>query len=82
MKEVMSYTAIDIINKKGFQDIRIPEQMKIDDNKVYLKKVGNSLFIIPYHKPWQNLFDSLNSFTSDFMDDRMQPENQLREPFD
>lgn len=82
MKEKMSFRTIDIINKKGFQDIRIPEQMRIDDNKVYLKKVGNSIHIIPYHKPWQNLFDSLDSFTPDFMENRDQPEIQKREQFD
>jgi len=78
----MGFKTINIKNKKGFQAIRIPKQMKIDDDKVYLKKVGNALYIIPYHKPWQNLFDSLESFTSDFMDEREQPENQQRESFD
>lgn len=78
----MGFKTINIKNKKGFQAIRIPKQMKIDDDKVYLKKVGNALYIIPYHKPWQNLFDSLESFTSDFMDERKQPENQPRESFD
>ncbi|MEA3447469.1 MAG: type II toxin-antitoxin system VapB family antitoxin [Bacteroidota bacterium] len=76
----MEFRTIDIKNKKGFQSIKIPKHMKIDDDKVYLKKVGNSLYIIPYHKPWQNLFESLNAFTSDFMDDREQPDNQQREP--
>jgi len=78
----MGFKAIDIKNKKGFQAIRIPKQMEIDDDKVYLKKVGNTLYIIPYHKPWQNLFDSLDSFTSDFMDNREQPDNQQRESID
>ena len=78
----MGFKTIDIKNKKGFQAIRIPKQMEINDDKVYLKKVGNTLYIIPYHKPWQNLFDSLDSFTSDFMDNREQPDNQQRESLD
>ena len=78
----MGFKTIDIKNKKGFQAIRIPKQMEIDDDKVFLKKVGNTLYIIPYHKPWQNLFDSLDSFTSDFMDNREQPDNQQRESLD
>jgi len=78
----MGFKTIDIKNKKGSQAIRIPKQMKIDDDKVYLKKVGNALYIIPYHKPWENLFDSLDSFTSDFMDNREQPDNQQRESLD
>ena len=78
----MGFKTINIKNKKGFQAIRIPKQMKIDDDKVYLKKVGNALYISPDHKPWQNLFDSLESFTSDFMDERNQPEDQPRESLD
>ena len=78
----MGFKTIDIKNKKGSQAIRIPKQMKIDDDKVYLKKVGNALYIILYHRSWQNLFDSLDSFTSDFMDNREQPANQLSIPLE
>jgi antitoxin VapB len=60
----------------------IPDKLKIDDNKVYLKKVGNSLYIIPFHNPWQNLIESLDAFTNDFMTDRNQPDNQERESFE
>ena len=79
---IMGFRTIDIKNKKGNQAIRIPKQMKIEDDKVYLKKVGSALYIIPYHKPWQNLFESLNSFTPDFMNERDQPDSQQREQFD
>lgn len=78
----MGFETIDIKNKKGIQAIRIPKQMKINDDKVYLKKVGNAIHIIPFHNPWQNLIDSLDSFTSDFMGTREQPDNQQRESFD
>jgi len=70
---------IDIKEIKGKQVIDIPEEMRIDDDKVYIKKVGNTLYVIPYHNPWQNLFESLESFTSDFMDERNQPDKQNRE---
>mgnify|MGYP006291586427 CR=1 FL=1 len=78
----MGFKTVDIKNAKGFQAIRIPKPMRIDDDKVYLKKIGSALYIIPYHKPWQNLFESLDSFTPDFMEKRNQPENQERELFD
>ncbi len=78
----MGFETIDIKNIKGTQAIRIPKQMEIDDDKVYLKKVGNAIYIIPYHNPWQNLIDSIDSFTPDFMEDRNQPINQIRESFD
>jgi antitoxin VapB len=78
----MAFEAIEIKQKKGIQEIRIPERLKIKGGKVYLKKVGNSLYIIPFNEPWQNLIDSLDFFTSDFMETREQPENQQRESFD
>jgi len=71
----MGFETIGIMNKRGMQAIRIPKRMKINDDKVYLKKVGNSLFIIPFHNPWQNMLESLESFTSDFMDNREQPKD-------
>jgi antitoxin VapB len=81
-KTGMGFETIDIKSKKGSQAISIPKQMKINDDKVYLKKVGNVLYIIPFHNPWQNLIESTDSFTSDFMDSREQPDNQNRESFD
>lgn len=78
----MSFEAIDIQNIEGMQEIRIPEDFKIDDSKVYLKRVGNALFIIPYHNPWQNLFESLGQFSADFMSSRNQPNQQDREPIE
>jgi antitoxin VapB len=78
----MGFETIDIKSKRGSQAIRIPKRMKIDDDKVYLKKVGNSLFIIPFHNPWQNMIDSIDSFTPDYMDSREQPQNQQRESLD
>ena len=79
---IMAFETIDIKNKKGSQTINIPNQMKINDDKVYLKKVGHAIYIIPYHNPWQNLIESLDLFTSDFMNKRDQQSNQTRESFD
>ena len=71
----------EIINNQDFQLFKIPKSLKIDDTKVYLKKVGNGIFIIPFHNPWQSFFDSLTEFSDDFMETREQP-NQNRVIFD
>ena len=78
----MAFEIIDIQDKSGFQSIKIPDSFKINDDKVYLKKVGNALYIIPFHNPWQNLIDSVDEFSQDFMNDREQPTEQTRESFD
>jgi antitoxin VapB len=80
----MAFETIDIKDNtpSGGQTIRIPDKLKINDDKVYLKRIGNSLYIIPFHNPWENLINSLDVFTPDFMTDRQQPDNQKRELFD
>ena len=77
----MAFEAINVQDISGSQVIKIPENFKINDDKVYLKKVGNTLYIIPFHNPWQSMVDSLDKFSEDFMDDRQQPGQQSRESF-
>jgi antitoxin VapB len=74
--------AITLNNSGTEQSVFIPEEMKINDDKVYLKKNGNTIYIIPFHNPWQNLIESVDSFTTDFLETRSQPESQQRESFD
>ncbi len=78
----MAFEAINIQDIAGSQMIKIPDNLKINDDKVYLKKVGNTIYIIPFHNPWQGMADSLNNFSDDFMEDRHQPDQQSREFFD
>ena len=78
----MKIEAVDIQNISGNQAIQLPNELRINDDKVYLKKIGNVIYIIPFHAPWQNFYDSLSAFSSDFMSERNQPSQQNRELFD
>jgi len=78
----MAFETINILDDLGSQAIRLPDNYKINDDKVYVKKIGNALYLIPFHNPWQNLFESLDKFTPDFMEERNQSDNQTRETFD
>lgn len=78
----MGFETANIENNKGYQGIRIPANLRIQDDKVYLKKVGNTLYVIPFHNPWENLISSLEDFTTDFMQNREQPDTQKRETLD
>ena len=78
----MDIQTINIQNISGYQSINIPDKLKINDDKVYIKKIGNTLYIIPYHNPWKSMMDSLDKFTPDFMDNRQQPDNQNRNNLD
>jgi antitoxin VapB len=76
----MSIETIKIEDISGEQFIKIPANLKIDDDKVYLKKVGSLIYVIPFHNPWQSIIDSLGGFSEDFMDSREQQVQQKREP--
>lgn len=78
----MPFKEIEIKNQSGAQVIEVPDTFKIDDDKAYLKKVGNSIYVIPYHKPWESLVDSVHEFTEDYMAERDQPAQQKRESMD
>ncbi|MCK4763652.1 MAG: AbrB/MazE/SpoVT family DNA-binding domain-containing protein [Candidatus Aminicenantes bacterium] len=72
----------DIVQDGQSQVVRLPEEYCLKDDKVYIKKIGGAVVLIPYHAPWQSLFDSLDKFSVDFMERREQPPGQIREnPF-
>jgi len=61
------------------QAVRLPKEFRFSGDRVFIKKMGNTVVLIPYQAPWQSLFDSLDRFSDDFMDSREQPEEQIRE---
>lgn len=78
----MPFKTVKINKKLGSQIIQIPEGLEIEDDKVYMKKVGNSIYVIPFHNPWDSLINSTELFTKDFLDERDQPEVQERDLFE
>lgn len=64
------------------QAVRLPKEYRFQGDRVYLKRVGNALLLLPYEAPWQTLLESLDKFSEDFMQERDQPPLQEREsPF-
>lgn len=67
------------------QAVRLPKEFRFEGDKVYIRKIGSVVLLMPYDDPWRPFFEGLNLFTDDFMaDGRQQPaEPQEREnPFD
>jgi antitoxin VapB len=65
------------------QAVRLPKEFRFEGDRVFIKKVGNSVVLIPYQRPWQTLFESLDQFSNDFMESREHPGPQEREhPFE
>ena len=61
------------------QAVRLPKEFRFNGDSVFIKKMGNTVVLIPHQESWQSLFDSLDQFSGDFMETRDQPEQQARE---
>ena len=61
------------------QAIRLPKEYRFRGTKVYVKRMGNAVVLLPEHDSWQPLVDSLSMFSDDFMAERNQPPPQVRE---
>lgn len=61
------------------QAVRLPKAFQFSGDRVFIKQQGKAVILLPYHEPWQALFDSLEQFSPDFMEQREQPAQQARE---
>jgi antitoxin VapB len=68
-----------IFRSGNSQAVRLPKEYRMEGEKVYIKRVGEIVLLIPYAVGWDVLFDSLSMFSEDFMEAREQPEIQVRE---
>ncbi|MGF1470773.1 MAG: antitoxin [Rubrobacteraceae bacterium] len=55
------------------QAVRLPKKFRFDGDEVYVKRIGNAVVLIPHDDSWSGLFESLELFSEDFMEDREQP---------
>lgn len=63
------------------QAVRLPKEFRFEGDSVAIKRVGKAVVLLPYNEPWETLLDSLSMFSSDFMDERVQPSLDVREDF-
>ena len=65
------------------QAVRLPKDYRFKGDRVYIKRMGNAIILLPRDDPWQPLREGLALFTEDFMAERAQPTEQARErPFE
>jgi len=60
------------------QAVRLPKEFRLNGERVYVKRVGNAVVLLPYNTPWQSLVDSLSLFSDDFLSYSKQPPTQKR----
>lgn len=60
--------------------VRIPKEFRMKGKELYIKKLGNTLVLIPVNEdPWDDWENSLSMFSDDFLEERKQPNPQNRE---
>ena len=75
-------TTTTVFKSNRSQAVRIPKNLAFpaEVKTVEVLKVGKSRVIIPSESLWDDWFNG-ESTSEDFMTDRCQPENQIREGF-
>jgi len=61
------------------QAVRLPKEFRFEDDYVFIKKSGNAVILIPAKGSWNDLIQSLEKFSDDFLSERRQPKSQSRE---
>lgn len=64
------------------QAVRLPKAFRFSGDKVYIKKVGSAVVLLPDQHTWDLLFEACDEFSDGFMADRKQPLAQDRPAFD
>jgi antitoxin VapB len=63
------------------QAVRLPKEYRFSGDEIYIKKFENMVILLTKENPWASLVNSLDQFSDDFMEDRNQPIEQIREDF-
>ncbi|MBI9075252.1 MAG: antitoxin [Desulfatibacillum sp.] len=61
------------------QAVGLPKEFQFLGDEVFIKKVGRIVVLSPKEDPWDSLIQSLDMFTEDFMETRIQPEIEDRD---
>lgn len=61
------------------QAVRLPKEFRFAGTEVLIKHAGSAVVLLPKSKSWDTLLSSLEQFSDDYMDDRAQTGQQIRE---
>jgi antitoxin VapB len=65
------------------QAVRLPKEFRFGEDRVYVRRLGNAIVLLPYGDPWRPLLDGVTRFSDDFMQAREQGQVEEREqPFE
>jgi antitoxin VapB len=61
------------------QAIRLPKEFRFEGDSVFINRVGDAVILISKNDPWKSLVNACGQASDDFMDERVQPPEQVRE---
>ena len=64
-------TAKLFINGRS-QAVRLPKEFRFTGSEVFVKKLYNTVILIPKNDPWGSFVDSLDYFSKDLLNPRLQ----------
>jgi antitoxin VapB len=70
---------VKVFKSGNSQAVRIPKEYQVAEEKLIIKKIGNTIILFPHDDPWKLFKNSLYEFSDDFFaDGREQPAMQKR----
>ena len=63
------------------QAVRLPKEFRFKDSEVFIQRSGEIVLLIPKGQQWKILLESRNKFSTDFMENRVQPSLEDRQEF-
>lgn len=78
----MAYIQTKIFKSNRSQAVRLPKEIAFPESvkEIEITAIGHKRIITPAGQSWDDWFDALG-VSCDFMTDRKQPEDRLRERF-
>lgn len=64
------------------QAVRLPKEFRFDSDEVFITRLGSAVVLLPKKGSWDVMFDALDGFTDDFMEQRKQPDRQQERDLD
>ena len=56
------------------QAVRLPQEFRFEGSEVFVKRMGNAVVLLPKKPTLASLKETLSLFSSDFMQERNQPQ--------
>lgn len=61
------------------QAVRLPKAFRFEGDRVFIRRLGDAVVLLPYRNSWDVMFASLELFSDDFLEERQQPAQQERD---